>query len=101
MKRVLVILTFLFCTSFSAHASDTLKIYTVSELQDSMKVNPKPIIIYYYTDWCKYVQWHGINALPCLVSGDGCNGSGEARKAPNPGTFEQVRLVCIARCWAD
>lgn len=56
MKRFLVIAILLGCKCLALPASDTLKIFDVQELQDSMKVNPKPVIIYYYTDWCNYCR---------------------------------------------
>lgn len=46
---------FVLWVSFSfTQKKSTLLYLTPKQLEDSMKINPKPVMIYYHTDWCKY-----------------------------------------------
>lgn len=52
---------FLFFKSFAVRSQTekaTLKIVTFSEVEELHQQNPKPIVVFIYTDWCKFC--HGM-----------------------------------------
>lgn len=46
--------------SFSQEKKSTLKVFTFSEVEKMHKQNPKPIVVFISTDWCKIC--HGMKA---------------------------------------
>lgn len=49
----------------SIDSTQELSIHFISvlHLEDSMKQNPKPVVIYYYADWCKWCKLLEANVL--------------------------------------
>ncbi|MFD2593695.1 thioredoxin family protein [Sphingobacterium griseoflavum] len=57
MKRY--VMTFLvFCSSLLLHAQGRAAInwLTFEQLSDSLHVNPKPVLLFFHTDWCVYCR---------------------------------------------
>ncbi|RTY95996.1 DUF255 domain-containing protein [Flavobacterium sp. GT3R68] len=52
MKRLLFIVLIFFCAVPSSVAQ--LKIYSFEEAEKLSKENPKPIVVFIHTSWCKY-----------------------------------------------
>jgi thioredoxin-related protein len=52
-KTLLLLLLFESFLSFSQEKKQTLKIFTFSEVEKIQQQNPKPIIVFITTDWCK------------------------------------------------
>jgi thiol:disulfide interchange protein len=58
-------LAFVQSTNGSTDSTQDKSIQTISvlHLEDSMKQNPKPVVIYYYADWCKWCKLLEVNVL--------------------------------------
>ena len=55
MKKIITFLIIVNCfTLQSQNQKDLLKTYTFEEVELLHKQNPKPILVYSYTDWCKF-----------------------------------------------
>jgi thioredoxin-related protein len=55
MKKIITFLIIVNCfTLQSQNQKDLLKTYTFEEVELLHKQNPKPILVYIYTDWCKF-----------------------------------------------
>jgi thioredoxin-related protein len=59
-KTLLLILLFVSFLSFSQEKKETLKVFTFSEVEKVQQQNPKPIIVFITTDWCKIC--HGMKS---------------------------------------
>lgn len=54
MKKNILILFFFGCLSVYSQGKETaLKTVSFPEIEELQKINPKPIIVFIYTDWCK------------------------------------------------
>jgi thioredoxin-related protein len=57
MKSVLVILILIFLSRYSpAQEKSTNFWLDFEQLEDSLKNNPKPVFLYFHTDWCTYCR---------------------------------------------
>jgi len=54
MFKICSILFLFCCITFSSYAQ--LKTYTFQEVEKLSKENPKPIVVFIHTSWCKYCQ---------------------------------------------
>lgn len=52
MKNTIVLALILWCFGSYAQKAE-LKTYTFSKIEQLQKQNPKPILIFFYTDWCQ------------------------------------------------
>lgn len=59
-KTLLLLLLFESFLSFSQEKKQTLKVFTFSEVEKVQQQNPKPIIVFITTDWCKIC--HGMKS---------------------------------------
>lgn len=59
-KTLLLLLLFESFLSFSQEKKQTLKVFTFSEVEKIQLQNPKPIIVFITTDWCKIC--HGMKS---------------------------------------
>jgi thioredoxin-related protein len=59
-KTLLLLLLFKSFLSFSQEKKQTLKVFTFSEVEKIQQQNPKPIIVFITTDWCKIC--HGMKS---------------------------------------
>lgn len=55
MKKLLLILTFFLSFSASAQKPE-IQWMEFEELDDSLRVETRPVLIYFYTDWCAYCK---------------------------------------------
>ena len=61
MKKTLLLLLLLGSfLSFSQEKKQTLNVFTFSEVEKIQRQNPKPIIVFITTDWCKIC--HGMKS---------------------------------------
>lgn len=51
MRKILVILSFAFCSYLNGQSIQWL---SFEEAEDSALVHPKPVMVFIHTDWCKY-----------------------------------------------
>lgn len=57
MKSVLIILILIFLSRYSpAQEKSTNFWLDFEQLEDSLRVNPKPVFLYFHTDWCTYCR---------------------------------------------
>lgn len=57
MKSIPVILLLIFLSRYSpAQEKSTDFWLDFEQLEDSLKVNPKPVFLYFHTDWCTYCR---------------------------------------------
>ena len=58
MKRIIIIWTVLLMMAASAEIvrGQTLPWTSIAHLGDSLRANPKPLMVFIYTDWCKYCK---------------------------------------------
>ncbi|GAB2610366.1 thioredoxin family protein [Belliella aquatica] len=57
MKTVTVILIMIFLSRYSpAQEKSTNFWLDFEQLEDSLQVNPKPVFLYFHTDWCTYCR---------------------------------------------
>ena len=53
MKQLLLVLFFNF---YVQSYSQQLQTYSFEQLQQLVEKNPRPILLYFYTDWCQYCK---------------------------------------------
>ncbi|MCG1035367.1 thioredoxin family protein [Polaribacter sargassicola] len=55
MREYIAFITLFIClTTQSQEKKEELKIYSFLEIEKLNKQSPKPIVVFIYTDWCKY-----------------------------------------------
>ncbi len=62
MKRILLIFLLLFSYTTRAQQEE-IQWIGFEELEDSLKIESKPVVIYFYTDWCVYCKKMEKNAF--------------------------------------
>ncbi|MEE9406786.1 MAG: thioredoxin fold domain-containing protein [Polaribacter sp.] len=59
MKKLFILIIFFgSLVSFSQNEKTSLKVFTFSEVEELHQKKPKPVIVFIYTNWCKYC--HGM-----------------------------------------
>ena len=68
MKKIVFILLLFF--QFSAAQNNEIEWMNFEHLEDSIQINPKPGLVYFYTDWCVYCKKMDRNAFrnPKVIS---------------------------------
>ncbi|MFD2201247.1 thioredoxin family protein [Shivajiella indica] len=57
MKSMTIILLFMFLSGYVPAQELKSDIWLdFEQLEDSLKVNPKPVLLYFHTDWCTYCR---------------------------------------------
>lgn len=55
MKKIIFVVLLFYCITVQSQSDkETLKIFSFEEVEILQKQNPKPILVYIYTDWCKF-----------------------------------------------
>lgn len=54
MKKFIAFIILFTCYNLQSQEKKELQVYTFQEVEELQKQNPKPVVIFIYTDWCKY-----------------------------------------------
>ncbi|WP_298878466.1 DUF255 domain-containing protein [uncultured Polaribacter sp.] len=55
MKKIIFVVLLFYCITVQSQSDkEILKIFSFEEVEILQKQNPKPILVYIYTDWCKF-----------------------------------------------
>ena len=54
MKKFIAFIILFTCYNLQSQEKKELQVYTFQEVEELHKQNPKPVVIFIYTDWCKY-----------------------------------------------
>ena len=54
MKKIIAFIILFVCYNIQSQESEELKVYSFKEVEKLHQQNQKPIVIFIYTDWCKY-----------------------------------------------
>ena len=54
MKKFIAYIILFTCYNLQSQEKKELQVYTFQEVEELQKQNPKPVVIFIYTDWCKY-----------------------------------------------